>query len=343
MAPRSDYVNKLSKNNLDKLCCFTNNWGMEDWHPIKVVAHRTGLSSHVIRAWEKRYQAVEPRRTATNRRVYSGEDVERLILLRRATLAGRSIGQVASLPTGELRELVLADESAQRLAPGGVPSGRQKETSATRMLRQCLDAVEALDPDALKSSLERASVTLSRPALVQEIIGPLLHHVGEAWREGSIRVAHEHLASAIIRTFLGGMNGSFWTSREAPNLLVTTPAGQLHELGALLAATTAASEGWRITYLGPSLPADEIASAVEQSGARALALSIVYPQDDLHLKGELKGLSRLLSHESVALLVGGRGVNSYADVLEEIGAVSITDLDEFRSQLQSLRSAPMDS
>jgi DNA-binding transcriptional MerR regulator/methylmalonyl-CoA mutase cobalamin-binding subunit len=316
---------------------------MDDWHPIKVVARRTGLSAHVIRAWEKRYQAVEPRRTATNRRVYSSQDIERLILLRRATLAGRSIGQVASLPTEKLRELVLADESAQRLAPRGGPTPRRKDTPAAGMLEQCVNAVKDLDPEALTSSLERASVSLSRPALIQEVIGPLLYQVGEAWRDGSLRVAHEHLASAIVRTFVGNINGGFPVSLETPNLVVTTPAGQLHELGALLAATTAASEGWRITYLGPNLPADEIASAVEQSGARALALSIVYPPDDPHLKEELRNLAKLLAHRSVSLLVGGRGANGYADVLEEIEAVSIDDLDTLRSYLESLRSAPTDS
>jgi MerR family transcriptional regulator, light-induced transcriptional regulator len=316
---------------------------MEDRHPIKVVVRRTGLSPHVIRAWEKRYHAVEPHRTETNRRVYSGEDIERLTLLRRATLAGRSIGQVASLPTQELRQLVLADESAQRRAPGAAPLPGRKRSSAARTLQQCLHAVENLDPQALKSSLERASVSLSRPALIHEIIGPLLHQVGEAWRGGSIRVAHEHLASAIVRSFLGNMNGGFPASPETPSLIVTTPAGQLHELGALLVATTGASEGWRVTYLGPNLPAEEIASAVEQSGARALALSIVYPPDDPHLKEELRRLANLLPRSSVSLLVGGRSANGYADVLDEIGAVSLADLDELRSHLESIRSLPTSS
>jgi hypothetical protein len=83
-----------------------------------------------------------------------------------------------------------------------------------------------------------------------------------------------------------------------------------------------------------------MASAVEQSGARALALSIVYPPDDPHLKDELKHLARLLANDSVSLLVGGRGVDGYADVLEEIGAESIPNLDELRTKLQSLRAAP---
>ena len=72
---------------------------------IKVVAQRTGLSAHVIRIWEKRYGAVEPERTGTNRRLYSDEQVERLSLLREITQHGHSIGHVAKLPTEKLREL----------------------------------------------------------------------------------------------------------------------------------------------------------------------------------------------------------------------------------------------
>ena len=72
---------------------------------IKVVARRTGLSAHVIRIWEKRYGAMEPERTGTNRRLYSDEQIERLSLLREITQNGHSIGHVAKLPTDKLREL----------------------------------------------------------------------------------------------------------------------------------------------------------------------------------------------------------------------------------------------
>ena len=47
-------------------------------------------------AWEKRYAVVTPVRTAVGRRLYSDADVERLQLLARATLTGRTIGQVAA-------------------------------------------------------------------------------------------------------------------------------------------------------------------------------------------------------------------------------------------------------
>ena len=89
-------------------------------HPIKVVARRTGLTPDVLRVWEKRYRAVSPTRLDTGRRLYSDADVERLLLLRRATLAGRRIGQVAKMPNAELEPLVVDDETAMAVAPRAI-------------------------------------------------------------------------------------------------------------------------------------------------------------------------------------------------------------------------------
>ncbi|HSF14001.1 MAG TPA: cobalamin-dependent protein [Vicinamibacteria bacterium] len=311
---------------------------MAEWHPIRVVARRTGLSAHVIRAWEKRYGAVEPRRTPTDRRVYSNEDLERLTLLRRATLVGRSIGQIARLPTPELKRLVEEDENAANAAPATPAEDAPHTASASdgaRLLADSLDAAGRLDTDELQRALDQASVSLSRPALMKQVIVPLMHRIGDAWRDGSLRVAHEHLASAVVRSFLGSLNGAFLAARTAPQIIVTTPSGQLHEIGALLAAATAASEGWRVAYLGPSLPADEIAAAARQSGARAIALSIVFPTDDSHLRTELRRLSQLLD-PAVTILVGGRGASSYRETLEEVGAHYLPDYGSLRTRLESL-------
>jgi len=305
---------------------------MPELHPIKVVARRTGLSPHVIRAWEKRYKAVTPKRTATNRRAYTSDDIERLILLRRASLGGRSIGQTATIPTEELRRLVEEDELAQSLAPSQSPMVSARGGNET--IAQALRAIEHLDAEAFRKALERASITMSKPALVEQIVSPLLERIGDEWRQGSLRVAGEHLASATLRTFLGNLNGAFPVMADAPRLLVTTPAGQLHELGALMAATAAAAEGWHITYLGPSLPAEEIVGAAQNNNSRAIALSIVLP-DDAHLKNELSRLGQLLP-DNVALLVGGRAAIHYADILKEIGAVRLQDLQDFRTELDSL-------
>ena len=179
-------------------------------------------------------------------------------------------------------------------------------------------------------------VALSRPVLMADVVIPLMHSLGSAWQEGSVRAAHEHLATAVVRTFVGSLNGAFQVAASAPCVVVTTPAGQLHEIGALIAAATAAADGWRTTYLGPSLPADEIAGAARQNEARAVALSLVYPTDDPHVVSELKKLKQFLP-TTTHLIVGGRGASAYRRVLDEIGATQPPDLDTFIEELRRLR------
>jgi len=164
-------------------------------HPIQVVVRRTGLSADRIRMWERRYGAVSPQRAATNRRLYSEEDIERLLLLRKATLHGRRIGQLADLETVELAALVERDEAALSRAPApSEPSGAGR--SAASLLADCLGAVAALDASGLQRLLARARLDLTPPALIERLLLPMMRGIGELWRRGELRIAHEHLAEA---------------------------------------------------------------------------------------------------------------------------------------------------
>ena len=60
-------------------------------HSIGIASQRSGLSQHVIRVWEKRYQALSPVRTETKRRQYTDDDILRLVLFSRLTKVGHKI------------------------------------------------------------------------------------------------------------------------------------------------------------------------------------------------------------------------------------------------------------
>lgn len=306
---------------------------MADAHQaIKIVARRTGLSAHVIRIWEKRYGAVKPERTETKRRLYSEEQIERLSLLREITQSGHSIGHVAKLPTEKLRELVGEAQGGQDRASHTLTVARATPT----FLDECIRAVKSLDARALEETLKRAGTELGAQGLLQRVVAPLAQTMGDLWRDGVITAAHEHFATAVIRIFLGHAARPFAGTDGAPVLVVATPAGQIHELGALLVGAAAANLGWHVTYLGASLPAVEIAGAARQNRARAVALSLVYPEDDPRLEGELTRLRESLPPE-VSILVGGRALPAYREALEEIGAVQMKDLAHLCSALDDLR------
>lgn len=296
-------------------------------HPIGFVATKTGLTPHVIRIWELRYQAITPTRTGTNRRVYSDGDIERLVLLRKATEAGHRISQLSQLPLDRLR--AIADSTTTRpltAAPATVDV----------TLNQCLDAVRRLDGHALERLLGQATMKMSHTAIIETLVVPLMEKIGEFWQDGSMRPAHEHLATAVIRSFVANITEAYRPEPTAPRIVVTTPAGQWHELGALIATATAAAQGWQVTYLGPNLPADDIASAAIQTKASVVALSIVYPGDDPNVGHELRKLRRALPDNTI--LIGGRTAGNYQRIIEEVSAIRINDIPHLRLELETLRS-----
>lgn len=297
---------------------------------IKAAAQQSGLSAHVIRIWEKRYGAVTPLRTDTHRRLYPADQVERLGLLAHLTREGRSIGTIARLPLESLRALV------RDPGPAGGAGSPAADSASTPFLSACIQAVKNLDAATLEAELARAVVRLGMQGMVQRVAAPLAREIGDLWRDGTITAAHEHFATAVLRTFLARSSTSFAPFGTAPLLLAVTPSGQLHELGALLVCATASNLGWRVLYLGASLPAAEIAGAAQQHNARAVALSLVYPEDDPALGDELIRLRALLP-AGTALLAGGRATHAYAAALDRAGALQARDLAHLGRILDGLR------
>ena len=306
---------------------------------MKVVAQRTGLTQHTIRVWEKRYNAVAPERTHTNRRLYSEDDIERLILLHRATAQGHSIGRIAHLSDGELKTLI--DEHSPPpvfTQTNSMPHPlTPPDSTAESSVQRCLNAITFMDSNTLTRELMDAEIAMGRNRLLTSVIDPVMNKVGEMWSEGTLRVADEHLATSVIRTFLGTLQFSNRAPQGAPMLVATTPAGQWHEIGALLASLTAQSAGWNTLYMGPNLPAEEIAGAAITHSASAVALSIIYPGDDSLLSTELHKIQRALP--AIPLLIGGRAAAHYKSTIEEIGAQYVGHLALMPEMLSKITSS----
>ncbi len=302
-------------------------------HPIQVVARRTGLTADVLRAWEKRYGVVEPGRSEGGRRLYSDDDIERLRLLRRASAAGRRISQIARLNGAELVDLVQEDEREKAVAEIEPAPG---EAQAVELLKAAVTAAERLEGRGLEAVLNRALVTLGAAALIELVLAPLMVHLGEAWEHGSLRPAHEHLASTVVVRILGKLIESAEPASGAPKLVVATLSEQLHEFGALFAAAVAATEGWRVTYLGRDLPAEDIAAAAGEVGAAAVAVSVVYQTSARKLEEELRKLRQQLPNR-IPVFVGGAGADELSATLESLGATHMESLSDFRMALAQIR------
>jgi len=296
-------------------------------YPVRIVAQKTGLTPDLLRAWERRYAVVQPNRSAGRQRLYGEAEVERLTLLRRAVDGGRTISEVAPLDESALRQLVERDERKRRRAMER-PGPAIATDDGDSVLAAALLAVERFDADSMNTVLRRAAVMLSVDEMLDGVLGPLLFTIGSLWHQNLLRPAQEHMATQVIRGTLTWMMEQSTPGDAAPAVVVGTPLGQVHEMGAMLAAAAGVFAGWRVVYLGPNLPAAEIIEAARRANASALALSIVRSHTDHSISAELRAVREQLP--GIAILAGGRSAPTYADVLDEIGAERPSSLAALR-------------
>ena len=278
--------------------------------PIQLASKLSGLSQHVIRIWERRYNALMPSRTDTNRRMYCDEAVKRLRLLKTLTENGYRIGGVARIETAELEELV------NKIAPVAADSARAESdaTPPEQLVEEAIAASKRYDCEGLRRVLLQARLQHGQRGMLHMVICPLIIQIGNDWRQGELRPSHEHIATAVIRELLLTPVPGSQIPVHAPELVVATPAGEFHELGALIVASSARDLGWYVTYLGPNLPVEEIAACAKARQATAVALSVVYPEKCPVIVDKLRRMRELLP-PSMRLIVGGRAAEGYRAVL----------------------------
>ena len=172
----------------------------EQKHPIQIVSRRTGLSSDVIRAWERRYKAVKPARGVNGRRLYSDNDVKKLMLLQRITSGGRRIGDVAKLNLKNLRDLIESDESATVVQTS--VANRPSTGSVMEHFDGSIEAIRELDAKKLITLFEIAYQELGPVFLLEDLFAPLIQHVRDECKLGTFRQSQEQFVVELMKSFL---------------------------------------------------------------------------------------------------------------------------------------------
>jgi MerR family transcriptional regulator, light-induced transcriptional regulator len=236
---------------------------MQALYPIRAVVQMTGLSLDTLRAWERRHQAVVPKRSPRGRE-YSTANVERLMLLSDLVRKGHRIGSIAPLSDRELTNLCVHRPVSRNVEP------------PPDLLRKFLSAIESLDSARASDDLNLLAAVLPSRDFVYQVAVPLMQEVGRRWHQGTLAIAQEHMVSQMLRSLMGSLARLHRPENGAWKILLATPSGELHELGLLAAGMLAAMSGLEPVYLGPNLPALEIAGAAKTISAQVVLLGITY-------------------------------------------------------------------
>ena len=226
----------------------------EPRYTIKTVCTQTGIRAVTLRAWERRHAVLVPHRTDNRYRLYSERDVAILRWVKNRVDNGIAISSAVN----ELKSM-----AKNGIYPEAIPSRPstrpiQRTTPPEGFATQLFDALIHHDEAKAGDLLREAQTLFDLNAIYMEIITPALGEIGESWYRGEIRVTTEHFASSFIRGKLLGMLQAYPTRRSAPYIMLGAAPTEQHEIGSLMMAVLLRSNGFRVEYLGPDIPLEDL-------------------------------------------------------------------------------------
>jgi len=236
-------------------------------YSIQFVSKVTGINSHTIRAWEKRYKAVVPDRNDTGRRLFSKEQVERLRKLHDLVKMGSNISDIAKLGDKELSDLhaTYYDQSSGSNQSSTNNSARES-IDLNSMLQNLILALNLFKLDVISHELEKAKNALDVRGFALSVLSPLLQEVGARCQNGKLTVAQEHALSAIIKFHVGNLlcDCCHHFQQSDTKIILTAPEGEMHEFGILIGSLLCKHYNLPFYYLGPNMPADALIQCINQ-------------------------------------------------------------------------------
>jgi methanogenic corrinoid protein MtbC1 len=250
------------------------------------------------------------------------------MLLRDAISRGHAIGQIAVLSDAELKALDQKSAEVVRAFPA-------KERANGPDLKALIEAIEDFDAAAANEEIGRMAALMPASDLVMNVALPLMREVGDRWHHGVMTIAHEHMASAVLRNLFGSLLRLYKPLDPIVKIVLATPSGEHHEFGILATAMLAAPLGLDAIYLGANLPADQINAAAERSGARVIVIGLKDHSADAQSLRELAKLASI-ADPSTELWVGGRSLSDQPSPIQDRVTV-IDDFEMLERQLRRLR------
>jgi MerR family transcriptional regulator, light-induced transcriptional regulator len=306
---------------------------MSSSYPIRAVTKLTGIPQDTLRAWERRYRAVTPRRSARGR-LYSDKEIQRLVLMRDVVAQGHSIGQIATISDDQLRRLLWKSgnsEIEKEFGKTTAPKQKSAPPEAEFGLGPMLAAVEAYDYARAERELGRlAAATPSPRDLVHRVAFPLMRITGERWDEGKFSVAQEHMITALLSGLFAAMLRLYAAPNARAKLLMATPENEYHGFGILAAAMLAAAGGLGAIHLGTNLPTRDIIQAARKTEATAILLGLCGAGHETVIPVLREIQSKVLPRTK--LWVGGASAR-VAKAAGELGWLALKDFHSLERQL----------
>ena len=297
----------------------------ERTYRIHIAAEMSGVSEGLIRAWERRYGVLNPRRMPSGYRAYTEADIDVLKRLKKLTEEGISIAE-ASKMLPQLRKEAKAALAAAEQGPRA-----PLQTQLVKWQQEILSAAERMDQQAIEQVLDHAANSMPPMSFFSDLVVPLQKEVGERWHLGRITVAEEHLVTQATRQRVMALIHQAPRRTRRHVVLACLPKED-HELGLLGAALRFRHAGWRVTFLGARTPVEHLARVVAGVRPDLVGLSAINDEGAAAFKDTLRAIQSALPKET-QWFVGGAAAERHRAIVSDVSRLAPQTDDEWNDVL----------
>jgi len=210
-------------------------------YTIKDLEKISGIKAHTIRIWEQRYQFLQPQRTETNIRTYSGDELKTILNVSLLNKYGFKISHIDKMSAEQMEDKIL--------------SLNQIDAQRERVVNALIKEMVSLNMANFERQMDTYIGQKGIEKTIIEIIFPFMERVGILWVTNHINPAQEHLATNVIRQkIILGIEKLPPVLNYSKRIVLFMPEGEYHEIGLLYVHFLLKQRGFYIDYLGANVP-----------------------------------------------------------------------------------------
>ncbi len=287
---------------------------------IKDIENLSGIKAHTIRIWEQRYSFLKPKRSDTNIRYYTNEELKTILNIALLNKYGFKISHIDKMSPDKLAENVLSLSDA----------GARDHLMINRLLECMVD----YDIENFESILNESIAASGIEKIILKIIFPFMEKVGTLWVTNHINPAQEHLVSNLIRQkIIVGIDSLAVKVKSSIKICLFLPEGEYHELGLLLVCYLLKKRGIKTLYLGAHTPFKELETITESKNPDYLYTHVTSVSKNFNFEKFIIILGKKFGNYPT--IISGRLTNSYIKKLPPkiIFKKSLSEVKEFIDNL----------
>ena len=287
-------------------------------YKIKDLENLTGIKSHTIRIWEKRYRILSPDRTDTKIRTYSDSELTHLLTVSMLNRNGIKISKIAELSQEDMNKLLW-----------DIKVNKEPEYSMDKLLLSLV----SLDEELFKETLANLLETEGLEKTFTDHLIPFLDRIGIMWLIGSVNPAQEHFMSNLIRQkIISEIDKQEIPASTEKSVLMYLPEHEWHEMSLLFYHFLLRSKGIPTFYLGQSLPYESLVECIEKLKPNYILSSWLTAVDEKLVVSYFKKLKS--DYPNLDVFAGGPQIKANSTALKKY-IIEVNDLASIMKHLEA--------